>query len=1590
MDDATRKRKRSTRPAVPTSSHHHVLPLSRFSTAIPAVNAPLVTYVDRPSADRRTVVSEAVPIPPNSPIKRARREAQQKRDQPPPLALVDEAERYGMEDLDGGDQGPELDSSEAEPLNPKPADPAMRRWMLEFRDIFIRALLWREGRGPARETCTSCDAAPGIIRCRECFGAALLCEGCCIAVHADNPLHWVERWTGAYFARCTLRSCGLRFQVGHTDGSHCSRPRPARDDFVVVHENGIHEVAVDYCGCYHTTDPDYLQLLRRGWYPATVDTPRSCTTLQCLDAFQTLSLHGKTTAYDFYAALETRTNAVGIKPPDRYRVFLRVSRQYRHLMLLKRGGRGHDRFGVMGTAPGELALRCPACPRPGVNLPEGWENAPPEDRCLYTLVVAMDACFRLKRRLFSSLAKDPPLGPGWAFMVDPAPYRAWVLTLGEQTEMSSCSGLAAIDHANDKFSRGYDATGVGMGVCARHEFILPTAVADLQRGEKYGNMDYIFASFMRHFITLLWIIISYDIACQWHKRLKERLQNLPPHVRLAALLKLVELARFAIPKMHIKGHIYLCQILFALGLISGSGKVDGEGIERPWSMIGRRCGEYASTLLRRRLFKARAELAKQEEAFTEFSKAQAADVPAWMEQVHAYEADRDLPNPYKAKQDGKTEREVRDEFEEQEAKEEAAGRVRLHDVGPAEFLELLLRAESEQRRVHALASLKRAQTTAQKINMRRERRKINKSIGRIRTLQAIYMPGALVYLSSLKLPQETPAEQVPLLPPSALSESQRENGGCRDGLAELERKLRDAQCRSALAALRGQLVNKARLLTFKQNQSRHQGANTRSRARIAQNENKILLRADKYQAAHRALVALADGDATGVTWPALRREDIRCMDDSDGAGFEVPADRPDVFGAVGAGAAVAKGETRRVMSWIWRMTGYTGSDSEMRDALRIEWCKAYARTRRWREEVRVLEEDWRRLPLSLAFSERQWVERAGSVDVSGMDTEEAEGLIAYAAKQADVYRDLARRAEITRTARRLRRGQRRTREEVQVGPLPGLDGGDAEAAQDDVDGDDVFVDEEIEDFVDDLGNASDEEEEDEAYILDGDGYQPGGAGIYFAGTPEDPDRPAITGLLLSNLRHLGLGLFSFLWQDIRAQGEPNPYDLGEADAVTEAEVRKELEDEDRRALADGVPPLNAVSPSEFVTFGLDLEEQQRHIRVQAQLKRQKSSTGLEIRLKPLRKKLNKGLRRFRDLQATYTPAALPHLEALHLGADLHPEEVPLLLPSALRPAERSTCPENIVEMERCLRHARCKASLARLRHQLHVKARLLIYKKHQSRNQGMNTRSRALVARNESKIKGHADAYQASRAALAEMDDSMVWPALTPKDIRCLEDRDDISKREHRNRRQLEIRLQRQMDLLAEGWITSEEVECVRDEDDEEEEGEDAAVGRKTSKSSGESKYTISWIWTMAGQTGTDAALMDSLRVEWARAYARVRRWREENSGSLGSRAAIEMGGDARVVEGRVAYAAKQASVYRELVRRAEITRTEVWKGRGHKKDGERMATAEDTLMEEDGDEEADVAEIAGASDSEQSDDDQDGVLAGDDDDDDEEDEENY
>jgi hypothetical protein len=52
---------------------------------------------------------------------------------------------------------------------------------------------------------------------------------------------------------------------------------------------------------------------------------------------------------------------------------MRVSRLWRDIQTRKRFGFGHEESGEPGK--GGLALFCPACPQPGVNLPKDWKDS---------------------------------------------------------------------------------------------------------------------------------------------------------------------------------------------------------------------------------------------------------------------------------------------------------------------------------------------------------------------------------------------------------------------------------------------------------------------------------------------------------------------------------------------------------------------------------------------------------------------------------------------------------------------------------------------------------------------------------------------------------------------------------------------------------------------------------------------------------------------------------------------------------------------------------------------------------------------------------------------------------------------------------------------------------------------------------------------------------------------------------------------------------------------------------------------------------------------------------------------------------------
>jgi hypothetical protein len=171
------------------------------------------------------------------------------------------------------------------------------------------------------------------------------------------------------FIKSSLKDLGLTYQLNHHN-LQCPTPIACHENLRVLHTNGIHEVAIRFCGCTRQI-PLHLQLLRRGLYPASQIDVRTVATFRLLQLLQLLSLTAKSSFHDQYQTLERLTSNIGLNvPKSRSRALFRMTVQWRHLKLAKRAGRGHDATRIKGTNNGELAILCPTCPYPGINVPE--------------------------------------------------------------------------------------------------------------------------------------------------------------------------------------------------------------------------------------------------------------------------------------------------------------------------------------------------------------------------------------------------------------------------------------------------------------------------------------------------------------------------------------------------------------------------------------------------------------------------------------------------------------------------------------------------------------------------------------------------------------------------------------------------------------------------------------------------------------------------------------------------------------------------------------------------------------------------------------------------------------------------------------------------------------------------------------------------------------------------------------------------------------------------------------------------------------------------------------------------------------------
>jgi hypothetical protein len=84
------------------------------------------------------------------------------------------------------------------------------------------------------------------------------------------------------------------------------------------------------------------------------------------------------------------------------------------------------------------------------------------------------------------------------------------------------------------------------------------------------------------------------------------------------------------------------------------------------------------------------------------------------------------------------------------------------------------------------------------------------------------------------------------------------------------------------------------------------------------------------------------------------------------------------------------------------------ADTSRFSALRVEWCKAYSRSRRFDEEVRLLQEEMRRTIAYGATAAEKWDSLASAI-LPDSDPELTEGRRAYAAEKADRERDTCRK-----------------------------------------------------------------------------------------------------------------------------------------------------------------------------------------------------------------------------------------------------------------------------------------------------------------------------------------------------------------------------------------------------------------------------------------------------------------------------------------------------------------------------------------------------------------------------------------------------
>ncbi|KAJ2936102.1 hypothetical protein H1R20_g992, partial [Candolleomyces eurysporus] len=185
-------------------------------------------------------------------------------------------------------------------------------------------------------------------------------------------------------------------------------------------------------------------------------------------------------------------------------------------------------------------------------------------------------------------------------------------------------------------------------------------------------------------------------------------------------------------------------------------------------------------------------------------------------------------------------------------------------------------------------------------------------------------------------------------------------------LAEIEYKLRNAQAHEALGVLRRNLQIRATLYDVKDRWLQGQGANTRALNAIATVQARIAAARDEYRQARIALLALADllgHTKVDQEFLPLEEQDIRSMVEAEPGQEE---------------------ETEQFVT----------------ETIRVEWGKSRARAQRYQEEIQLVQEEMDCTLRFFVWKAADWRSKGIAPRTEPISAKYAEGLKAYAERQA--------------------------------------------------------------------------------------------------------------------------------------------------------------------------------------------------------------------------------------------------------------------------------------------------------------------------------------------------------------------------------------------------------------------------------------------------------------------------------------------------------------------------------------------------------------------------------------------------------------